>query len=478
MPKGGGCLFNQFPYTLNSFLFNLVGLFMKTYDLIVLGGGRSSVMAVALANAGKRVALIEKDKLGGSCPNRGCVPSKLLIGFAEVARKVREASEHFIEAEIKSIDVARMFRETNDWSAQVDARYESRHPESLDLYRGHGRFIDDHTIEVNGEKLTSNNIVIATGSRPRKGPFTDLPLWTSDDLFPLIGEVPKSITIVGGGFIAVELANFFDAVGVKTTVMVRGERLLPAEDKDIADIFSEQFSKTVDTRFNTSIESASHDGKDFLLKLNNGKTHQTEKLLYAIGRELNIDNIGLENTQIKSDERGNIVRDNTLQTSVSGVYAMGDAATPYMLQHIAAYEADYIRNKIQEGSDTPISYGAISHAVFSNPEVASIGMTEEQASESGRSFVAITEDWLLSARALSTKLTYPRTKLIVDTNSFEVLGCHLIGPESSTMIHEMMMLMHLNNDIRQITKLIHIHPALPEALVVAARKALAEIGEL
>lgn len=467
---------------------------MKTYDLIILGGGRSSVMAIELANAGKKVALIEKDKLGGSCPNRGCVPSKLLIGYAEVARKVREASDHFIETDIKSIDVERMFRETNDWSAQVDARYESRHPESLDLYRGHGAFIDDHIIEVNGEILSSDNIVIATGSRPRKGPFTDLPLWTSDDLFPLNDEVPKSITIVGGGFIAVELANFFDAVGVKTTVLVRGERLLPAEDKDIASIFAEQFTQTVDTRFNTSIESASHDGKQFSLQLNNAKgnveTHQTERLLYAIGRELNTDTIGLENTQINCDERGLIIRDETLQTSVSGVYAMGDAASPYMLQHIAAFESNYISHRIShrinqgisqgilEDSDTAISYGAIAHAVFSNPEVAAVGMTEEQAVKSGLSFITVTEDWTLSARALSTKLTYPRTKLIVDSCSFEVLGCHLIGPEASTMIHQVMMLMHLNNDIRQLTNMIHIHPALPEALVVACRAAIAEIDKL
>ncbi|MEH6457642.1 MAG: FAD-dependent oxidoreductase [Cocleimonas sp.] len=453
---------------------------MKTYDLIILGGGRSSVMAVEVANSGKKVALIEKDKLGGSCPNRGCVPSKLLIGYAEVARKVREASEHFIEADIKSIDVARMFRETNDWSAQVDARYESRHPESLDLYRGHGTFIDDHTIEVNGEKLTSKNIVIATGSRPRKGPFSDLPLWTSDDLFPLNGEVPESITIVGGGFIAVELANFFNAVGVKTTMLVRSDRLLPAEDKDIASIFTDQFSKVVDTRFNTNIESASYDGKQFSLQLNNAndKPHQTERLLYAIGRELNTNAIGLENTQIKRDESGLIIRDETLQTSVSGVYAMGDVASPYMLQHIAAFESNYICNRILEGSESSISHGAIAHAVFSNPEVAAVGMTEEQTAKSGRSFIAVTEDWTLSARALSTKLTYPRTKLIVDTNSFEVLGCHLIGPEASTMIHEVIMLMHLNNDIRQLTKMIHIHPALPEALVVVARKALDEIDRL
>ncbi len=448
---------------------------MKNYDLIVLGGGRASDLAVAVASSGKSVALIEESKLGGTCPNRGCVPSKLLIGFAEVARRVQEASEHFIDARINSIDVSRMIRDTNEWSAKVDARYESRHPDSLDLYRGHGAFVADHIIEVNGEQLTAENIVIATGSRARQGPFNELPIWTSDDLFPLKGEVPKSITIVGGGFIAVELANFFDAVGVQTTVMVLDDRLLPAEDKTISTIFAQQFTQNVHTRFNTSIDSASHDGNQFTLKLNTGETHSCEALLYAIGRQLNVDSIGLEHTTIALNDRGGIVRDDYLQTSVSGIYALGDVATRYQLQHIATFEAKYIKHRILDGESTPIEYGAISHAVFSNPEVAAVGMTEEQAVQSGRTFVAVTEDWTLSARALSSRLSYPRTKLIVDSSSYEILGCHLIGPESSTMIHEVIMLMHLKNDIRELPKMIHVHPALPEALSVAARVAIAEI---
>jgi len=448
---------------------------MKKYDLIVLGGGRASALAVAASAAGKQVALIEKNKLGGTCPNSGCVPSKLLIGFAEVARKVKEASAHYIDAQIKSMDVTRMIRETNQWSSEVDARYQSRHPDTLEFYRGHGAFVSDHVVEVNGEHLMADEIVIATGTRPRKGPFSDLPIWTSDDLFPLKGDVPKSITIVGGGFIAVELANFLDAVGVQTTVMVIDDRLLPAEDNDISTLFAQQFCQHVDTRFNTAIESASHDGKQFTLQLDNGQTHQCEALMYAIGRELNVDNIGLENTTIARTERGGIARDEYLQTSVPGVYALGDVATRYQLQHIASFEAKYLEQRILKENTAPIDYGAIPHAVFSHPEVAAVGMTEEQAEHSGRDFVAIMHDWLPSARAMSTKLTYPRTKLIVDCSTHEILGCHLIGPESSTMIHQVMMLMHLKNDVREMANMIHVHPALPEALMAAAQAAIAAI---
>jgi len=194
-------------------------------------------------------------------------------------------------------------------------------------------------------------------------------------------------------------------------------------------------------------------------------------LLYAIGRQLNIDTIGLENTAITLDERGNMVRDDHLQTSVPGVFA----ATPYQLQHIASFEGNFLLDHILNGGSQPIDYGPISHAVFSEPEVAATGMTETQVKASGRPYVAVIEDWTLSARALSTRITYPRTKLIVDSSTYEVLGCHLIGPEASTMIHEIMMLVHLDNDIRNIIKLVHIHPALPEALVVAARAAIAAI---
>ena len=174
---------------------------MKEYDLIVIGGGRASNLAFAAGKAEKRVALIEKDRLGGTCPNRGCVPSKLLIGYAEAARRVREAGRHFISAKIDRIDIERMIAETNGWIEGVDGRYEGRLPEGADLYRGTGRFVADHVVEVNGERLTAPRIVIATGTRPRPAPFPEVPAWTSDDLFPLKGNIPRSITIVGGGFI-------------------------------------------------------------------------------------------------------------------------------------------------------------------------------------------------------------------------------------------------------------------------------------
>jgi len=453
---------------------------MKKYDLIIIGGGRASNLAVAAAAAGKNVALLEKDQLGGTCPNRGCVPSKLLIGYADTARRIREADRHFINASINAIDLNRIFSETGEWLSAVDGRYESRLPDGVDLYRGQASFLDNHTIVTGDEKLTAPQIIIATGTRPRPVPEneSDLPIWTSDDLFPLTSPPPKSITIVGGGFIAVELANFFEAIGVKTCLLVRGNRLLPAEDAEISDIFLKEFSKNVDTRLNTSIQSTNYNHQQFSLELSDGSTHHSEALLYAIGRISNADTLNLQNTDIKTDSKGYITRNDHLESSVPGIYVVGDAAGQHQLQHAAAYDVHYLRQKLLKNNPDPISYGQMPHAVFSEPEIASVGLTEEQAKAQGLPYVTVTEDWLASARAMSTRLTYPRTKMIVHSKSYEILGCHLIGPESSTMLHQVMMLMHLKNDIRELPKMIHIHPALPEALLSASISAIKKIKTL
>ena len=173
----------------------------KIYDLIIIGGGRASNLAIDAGKKGTRVALIERNALGGTCPNRGCVPSKLLIGYADVAHNIRQAKRFFIDAENKSVDIKRIFTDTNDWIAKVDGRYESRLPETVDLFRGHCSFTDNYTVSVNGEFLTAEKIVIATGSRPVPSQYNNLPIWSSDDLFPL-ADPPKSITIVGGVYIA------------------------------------------------------------------------------------------------------------------------------------------------------------------------------------------------------------------------------------------------------------------------------------
>jgi mycothione reductase len=450
---------------------------MKNFDLIIIGGGRASNLAVKASNMGKKVALIEKSSLGGTCPNRGCVPSKLLIGYANVARAIKESDRHFIDATIKSIDIEQIFDKTNKYIASIDPAYESRFNENVQIFRGEGKFISNNTIKINGEELSAPKIVIATGTRPVHAPHERA--WTSDDIFPLKGKIPKSISIVGSGFIACELANFFDAVGIKTKLLVRGQILLGNEDEDISQIFKEEFCKNVDVLFDTTIKEIDYvdDGFNLTLVDKDGKVsaHKSEALLYATGRKSNADKLGLENTDIEIDERGYIKRDELFETKAKGVYVVGDAAGDYMLQHAAAYEVNHLGRIILEEDNVPLVFKYMPHAVFSEPEIASVGISEQEAKKRGIDYVTTTTNWLASAKAMSTRLKYPRSKFIINPKTYEILGCHLIGPESSTMMHQILAVMHIDNDIRHLKEMLYIHPALSEAILPAAVNAVVSV---
>lgn len=456
---------------------------MKQFDIIVIGGGRGTSLAQSAAEAGKSVALIERDRLGGTCPNRGCVPSKLLIGYADVARRIHEASRHCITATIDSIDTEQIFKNLNRWIELVDPRYEKRFPENLTLIRGEASFLSNDSISVNGETLTAKKIVIATGARSRPTGLTDLPAWTSDDIFPFTHKIPKSIAIVGGGFIACELANFFHSIGIHTTLLVRGDKLLPAEDKTISAVFKKEFSEYVPTQFNTTITDASYADEEFTLSLKGSENESTLKvdaLLYATGRIPNTEKLGLENTDIKVGKRGFIQRGENLETNAPGVYAIGDVGGTYQLQHAGNFEAGHVLQQFLNETNLPISKPLMPHAVFTDPEIAAVGVTEQEIEKNGinpNEIVIVETNWKSSARALSWRLEYPLTKLIVRKSDYSILGCHMIGPESSTMIHQILAVIHLDNDIRKISSMIHIHPSLSESLLAVVDAAIQQIEQ-
>ncbi|MFT5560913.1 MAG: dihydrolipoamide dehydrogenase [Candidatus Azotimanducaceae bacterium] len=453
---------------------------MKQYELIIIGGGRAANLAIEAGKQGRRVALIEKEVLGGTCPNRGCVPSKLLIGYAEVARQIKEADRFFIDAEIKNIDVEKMFAATNQWISQVDPRYEDRLPDSVDLYRGHARFLNNEEISVNGETLCAEKIVIATGSRSSPtGQKSEYPVWTSENLFPL-SRPPKSITIVGGGYIACELGSFFHAVGIDTQLIVRGDRLLKLEDTEISDIFTREFSGQVPTLFNTSMENVTWTGDQFNIQLSDreglSSQRSSDALLFATGRVPNTDELGIEHTDLLLDNKGFLEVDDNLQTSVQGIYAAGDVAGNYMFQHAASFEVSYLAKKLLENETGAINYGMMPHAVFSEPEVAGVGETEQSLESKKIDYIKVVEPWSGSARALAMKVEYPRTKLLVSRQG-ALLGCHLIGPQATTLLHEVLPVMQIKNDVRVLAETIHVHPGLSEVILEAARRATELLGD-
>ena len=453
----------------------------ETFDLIVLGGGRAASLAIAAAKEGWKVALVERDQLGGVCPNRGCVPSKLLIGFADAARHVREAGRHYICADFQGSDLREIFASINEYVGGVDGRNQSRvEAVGVTLIRGEARFTGHKQVEAAGRTLTAEKIVVATGSRPAPPPYSDLGVWTSDDLFPLKGQPPAKLLVIGGGAIGCEMAAFFAAVGVHTTLFTRTDRLLEKEDADIERVFRTEFGKDVHTRFKAKLVHLVRQDTGFTATFQTPggeEIFHADRVLFAIGRKPNSESLDLRATGIVTDKKGFISVNAHLETTTPGIFATGDVNGRHMLQHAASFEVQFLRGKFLKGETAPIHESPIGHGVFSYPEVAAVGQTEGELKSSGTPYVVVFEDWLASARAMALRIDYPRVKLLVSPEDYSILGCHLVGPEASTLLHQVLTVMKLKNDVRELAELIYVHPALNECLLAAAVKAVAKVRE-
>ncbi|MHC4941125.1 MAG: dihydrolipoyl dehydrogenase family protein [Planctomycetota bacterium] len=440
---------------------------MHSFDVIVLGGGNSADVYRAADAAGLRTAVIEKGPLGGTCPNRGCIPSKLLLAHADRAEAVRGSDRFHIGSTLSDIDGDAILRDVREYTNRWDTVLEEALGENLTLFRGHGRFVDDRTIEVNGERITADRIVIGTGSRPRRLDL-DVPYLTSDDVFRL-ETLPESVVFVGGGFISVELAHFLSGLGVPTTIVARGEGLLHKEDEETAGIFCKAFEKRVNVRYNATLERATFKDGRYNLLLNDGSELETDSLILAIGRVPNSDDLGLENTSIRTNEHGYVETDDYLRTSAPGVYAMGDVAGKHFFTHTASLEAKYLGQLVTGATTEPLDYGPVPHAVFTEPELAGVGRTEQELE--GVDYVKATLPFSDVTKGRAIKEDDGLAKLLVAPDG-SILGAHLVGAHASILLHEVIAVMKWRNDVRSLTGMIHIHPALSEVIGGVAGRAL------
>ena len=444
----------------------------KHYDLIVFGGGNAISTAIDCGAKGMNVALVEKGPLGGTCPHRGCIPSKLLIGYADAAEHAREAQRFGFETTVRLPDPNAILRDTFDFTKKYDGILENALGTNVTLYRGQAAFAANRTLQINGTSIYADELVLATGSRPQR-PALEVPYWTSDDVFKL-HEMPKSITIVGGGYIACELGHFFQGVGVDTLLVVRRDQLLDREDNETRAVFMKGFTRRVPVTFNSKIASATHDGARFHIRIVHADGAQSDRdseaLLFCIGRVPNSDNIGIENTDLKPNARGYVETDDRLRTPAQGVYAMGDIAGRYMFTHAANFESEYLAQQIGEGRDEPIDYGPMPHAVFTSPEIAGVGATEEELKKSGTSYVATSVPFMNTTKGRAVKEEYGLCKLLVAPDH-KILGCHVVGYQASVLLHVVLPIMKWRNDIHSLVDIIYIHPSLAEVVRGAARKA-------
>ena len=449
---------------------------METFDLIVIGSGSGLDVANAAAEGGLKVAIVEKSRMGGTCLNRGCIPSKLLIHSADVAETIRTASTFGINVHGYSVDFARIVQRSNsivdsDSDGILNAFSSVENPK---LFRGEGKFVGLKTMEVNGEVIKSNKILIASGTRPEIPSITGLDgsgFLTSDEALRLTKQ-PKVITIIGGGYIAAEMAHFFGALGSDVNIIQRRKALLPDEDEEIAAKFTELFSKKYNLYLGYDTQSVKKNGVTFSVSAESatGETiHlESDQLLVSVGRTPNSDTLNLAATGVEVDRSGYVKVDEYLETATKGIFALGDAVGRYLFKHSANHEAQYAYNNImRETKKTPVDYTGMPHAIFSSPQVAGVGYTEQVLKQENILYEKTIYPYIKTAMGEAIEDKHGFVKFLASKDG-KILGCHIIGSHASILIHEVLIAIRLGARVQDIARVVHVHPALAEVVSRAA----------
>jgi len=458
---------------------------METYDFAVIGSGSGLDVANVATNQGQSVAVIEKGPLGGTCLNRGCIPSKHLLYHADVLETIERAGEFNIDATVDGVDFADIVREVNE-EVQADSdsiRHGLSSSDQHDLYDGEARFVDDRTIEVSGgeddgARLRAETVLIAAGTRPAV-PNIDgiesVDYLTSTEALQL-ETPPGHLVIVGGGYIAAELGHFFGTFGSDVTIIGRRPYLLPEADDEVAAAFTDRYADrfTVHTGHaatavtesdgEITVEARPYEyGDDPGLVEGEGISVTGDELLVAAGRVPNSDTLNLDATGVETDERGFVETDEYLRTSAEGVWALGDIVGEYLLKHSANHEARSAARNIFGGDLEAVDYSAMPFAVFASPEVAGVGARESDLRAEGREYATNTYQYSDTARGDAMNAE-GFVKGLIDLDG-EILGCHIVGPDASTLIQEVVVAMKAGSGtVTDIRNAVHIHPALPEVV--------------
>lgn len=459
---------------------------MKNYDVIVMGSGGGMKIALPAASMGLKTALIDQDALGGTCLNRGCIPSKMLIYPTELPELIRQAHKINVHTDSTArVDFPALIRRT---SRTVDGMSEDigralLQTSNLDLYTEHGEFISDHVLRVGADELRADKIFIATGSRPAlpKIPgLKDTPFMTSREALRR-EDLPERLLALGAGYIAVELGTAYANAGAQVEFIVRS-RFLRQEDREVAEQFSLIFgqSHTAHQGFSPIKVAYQHDAFAVTCRDAAGqeKVLRADALLVATGVTPCTDDLGLAHTGISTDDRGYIQVDEHLHTPVPGVYALGDCVGNYLFRHTVNFEGEYlVRTVLQGQQDHPIDYGPVPHAVFSTPEIAGVGLTEQEALVQGKEFTVGRSAYADSNAGLARGYEHGFVKLLIEHSTHRILGAHILGDEASNMIHLFIAMMKMQGRLEDLLDMIFIHPALPEVARDAARAAQAKLKE-
>ncbi|MCU4802436.1 dihydrolipoyl dehydrogenase [Halobacteria archaeon HArc-gm2] len=461
---------------------------MEEFDFLVIGSGSGLDVANVAVNQGQSVAVVEKGPLGGTCLNRGCIPSKRLLYHAEVVETIERADEFKIDAEVTDVDFAGIVDEVTEEVAESASSIQDGLASSPQhsLFQGEARFVDERTVEISGgaddgTQIRAETVLVAAGTRPLipdvEG-IEDVDYLTSTEALQL-REVPDRLVIVGGGYIAAELGHFFETFGSDVSIVGRRPHLLPETDEEVGEAFTERYAERFDlyTGYEVVAVDQSSDGIRVEARpyppepaagaegsdSDDAVTVTGDDLLLATGRVPNTDTLNVAAAGIETDAQGFVETDEYLRTTADGVWALGDVVGEYLLKHNANHEARAVARNIFRDEPEPVDYTAIPYAVFASPEVAGVGAHEEELRTADAEFATNVYRYGDTARGKAMKAE-GFVKVLVDLDG-EILGCHIIGPNASSLIQEVVVAMQAGSGtVRDIRESVHIHPALPEVV--------------
>lgn len=455
---------------------------MKNYDLIVIGtgSGLNYVDSFIEREPEARIAVIDKDEPGGICLTRGCIPSKLLLYPAELIREIERGVKFGIDVKIRSVDfkfVMERMRKIIQEDINAIHNGLSKDP-NIDYYHETAEFVSPYTLKTGNEVITSKMIFLCTGSKPTIPPIKGLDgtgYLTSDTMLE-ITELPGSIAIVGGGYIAAEYGLFFSAMGSDVTVIGRNPVFIPSEEPEISALAEKHMSGYMKIMTGHEVVEVSGNERKKVIAKDRSSGEEVEvvvdEILIASGRGPNTDILHPEKGNIKTDSKGWIIVDEYLETSQPGIYAFGDATGKHLLKHVANYESGVVFNNAIMKNKVKVDYHAVPHAVFSYPEIASVGMKEKQAIDRyGEDNILIGfQMYEETAKGHAMDVRDYFAKVISEKDTRKILGAHIIGPHASILIHQIIPAMYApGQSLDAIIYSMDIHPALSEVVTRACR---------
>lgn len=440
------------------------------FDLFVIGAGSGGVRAARFAAGyGARVAVAESRYLGGTCVNVGCVPKKLLVYGAHYAEDIEQAGAYGWSLGEASFDWATLIANKNREIQRLNGIYRNLLTNSgVHLFEGHARIVDAHTVEVNGQRHSCERILIATGGWPQIPDIPGRELAISSNEAFFLPALPKRVLVVGGGYIAVEFASIFNGMGAQTTLMYRGDLFLRGFDGAVREHLRDELGKKgVELQFNADIARIERQADGSLIAtLKDGRALETDCVFYATGRRPMLDNLGLENVEIKLDERGFIEVDDLYQSSTPSILAIGDVIGRIQLTPVALAEGMAVARRLFKPEEyRPVDYRSIPTAVFSLPNIGTVGLSEEQAIEEGHKVRIFESRFRPMKLTLTDNQERTLMKLVVDAETDRVLGCHMVGPDAGEIVQGLAIAIKAGATKQIFDETIGVHPSAAEEFV-------------